>query len=106
MLASKLSVPHCENLKPHYAETFCRWTENFAEDRGAIASLSPDYDERFLRMWDMYLQSFKAGFRYGGLHLYQMLFYPKEQPWPLETPMNFSEDFQLERPSIRELAAL
>ena len=106
MLMAKLSVAHCENLKPHYAETFRRWTINFDHNRQAIADLSPEYDERFLRMWDMYLQSFEAAFRYGGLHLYQMLFYPKGQPWPLETPLNFSENFQLVPPSERELAAL
>ncbi len=37
--AAKLTVAHCENLKPHYAETLKRWAENFTENRDKIASL-------------------------------------------------------------------
>lgn len=87
--AAKLSVAHCENLKPHYAETLKRWAENFTRNRTEIASLSPVYDERFLRMWYLYLQSFEASFRYGGLHVYQLLFYQGKQ-WPLEMPLTFT----------------
>ncbi|MCU0566739.1 MAG: class I SAM-dependent methyltransferase [Oculatellaceae cyanobacterium Prado106] len=87
--AAKLSVAHCENLKPHYAETMKRWAANVTTNRTAIASLDPRYDERFLRMWYLYLQSFEASFRYGGLHVYQLLFYKGKQ-WQLNVPMTFS----------------
>lgn len=87
--AAKLSVAHCENLKPHYAETLKRWSENFTHNRLQIASLSPTYDERFLRMWYLYLQSFEASFRSGGLHVYQLLFY-KGKPWKLDVPLTFN----------------
>jgi cyclopropane-fatty-acyl-phospholipid synthase len=86
---AKLPVAHCENLKPHYAETMKRWAKNFTENREKIASLSPNYDERFLRMWYLYLQSFEASFRYGSLHIHQILFYKGKQ-WPLDVPLNFS----------------
>ncbi|MGI0484266.1 class I SAM-dependent methyltransferase [Pantanalinema rosaneae CENA516] len=77
--AAKLSVAHCENLKPHYAETLKRWASNFTTNKTTITSLDSRYDERFLRMWYLYLQSFEASFRYGGLHVYQLLFYKGKQ---------------------------
>lgn len=89
LLSAKLSVAHCENLKPHYAETLKHWAINFSKNRNQIASLSKSYDERFLRMWHLYLQSFEASFRYGGMHLYQLLFYKGKQ-WQLNTPLVFS----------------
>jgi cyclopropane-fatty-acyl-phospholipid synthase len=87
--AAKLPIAHCENLKPHYAETLKRWDANFNAHRATIATLSPAYDERFLRMWDLYLQSFEASFRYGGLHVYQLLFY-KGKSWRFGLPLSFS----------------
>lgn len=86
---AKLPVAHCENLKAHYAETMKHWAENFTQNREKIASLGTTYDERFLRMWYLYLQSFQASFRYGSLHLHQILFYKGKQ-WPLDVPLNFS----------------
>lgn len=87
--AAKLPIAHCENLKPHYAETMKRWSQNFTQNRAQIASLDPMYDERFLRMWYLYLQSFEASFRYGGLHIYQLLFYKGKQ-WQLDFPLAFT----------------
>ena len=86
---AKLPIAHCENLKPHYAETMKRWAENFTNNREKIASLGSTYDERFLRMWYLYLQSFEASFRYGSLHVYQLLFYKGKQ-WQLDFPLRFS----------------
>ncbi|NEP17149.1 MAG: methyltransferase domain-containing protein [Leptolyngbya sp. SIO4C1] len=84
--AAKLTVAHCENLKPHYAETLKRWGENFTRHQAAIAALSPRYDDRFQRMWYLYLQSFEASFRYGSLQVYQLLFY-RDKQWPLAIPL-------------------
>ncbi|MEA5597733.1 cyclopropane-fatty-acyl-phospholipid synthase family protein [Rivularia sp. UHCC 0363] len=86
---AKLPVAHCENLKPHYAETMKRWAINFTNNRDKISSLGKTYDERFLRMWFLYLQSFEASFRYGSLHVHQILFYKGKQ-WPLHIPLSFS----------------
>lgn len=86
---AKLPIAHCENLKPHYAETMKRWAENFTNNREKIASLGSTYDERFLRMWYLYLQSFEASFRYGSLHVYQLLFYKGKQ-WRLDFPLTFN----------------
>ena len=84
---AKLPIAHCENLKPHYAETLKQWAANFTSNRAKIASLDPAYDEKFLRMWYLYLQSFEASFRYGGLHVYQLLFYQGKQ-WRLDVPLS------------------
>jgi cyclopropane-fatty-acyl-phospholipid synthase len=87
---AKLSVAHCEDLKPHYAETLKRWAQNFVGNRNQISQIGTTYDERFLRMWYLYLQSFEASFRYGSLHVYQLLFYQGKQ-WPLKTPLTFTD---------------
>lgn len=87
---AKLPVAHCENLKPHYAETLKRWAINFTKNRDKIASLGATYDRRFLRMWYLYLQSFEASFRYGSLHVYQLLFFKGKQ-WRLDFPLMFNQ---------------
>ena len=86
MRIAKLSIAHCENLKPHYAETLKRWCENFIANREAIAALSPRYNQRFQRMWRLYLQSSAASFRYGSVHVYQVLFF-RDKQWTLEIPL-------------------
>ncbi len=86
---AKLPVAHCENIKPHYAETMKRWAINFTNNRDKIASLGATYDQRFLRMWYLYLQSFEASFRYGSLQVYQLLFYKGKQ-WRLDFPLTFN----------------
>lgn len=87
--AAKLTVAHCENLKPHYAETLKRWAENFTENREQIASLGSNYDERFRRMWYLYLQTSETSFRYGSLGVHQLLFF-KGKEWKLDIPLNCS----------------
>lgn len=89
MRRAGLTVGHVENLKLHYAETLRHWKEKFNKNRGAIQKLSPVYNEEFMRMWDYYLQVCEAGFRYGELHLYQILFC-KGPKWTL--PMRFEFD--------------
>jgi cyclopropane-fatty-acyl-phospholipid synthase len=42
------------------------------------------YDERFVRMWRLYLAGSAAGFRSGTLQLYQVVFAPhgnNDVPW-------------------------
>lgn len=66
-------IGHIENFKPHYAETLRHWKENVDRNAEEIRDIG-GFDERFFRMWDFYLQSCEAGFRYGTLQLYQVLF--------------------------------
>ena len=51
---------HLEDLTPHYAETLRRWRENFEAATDELAALG--YDERFRRLWRMYLSYCEAGF--------------------------------------------
>jgi cyclopropane-fatty-acyl-phospholipid synthase len=83
-----LLVGHVENLKPHYAETLRLWRAKFAANRDTIRALGPQYDTRFLRMWDYYLQVSDATFRHGACQLYQLLFC-KGQKWTLPMRMTF-----------------
>jgi len=88
MTATDLMVVHYENLKPHYAETLKQWARNFNHNKHKISSLSNKFDEQFFRMWNLYLQSFEAGFRYGNLQLFQILFCKGNQ-WSFSTPLTF-----------------
>lgn len=58
-----------EILRLHYAETLKRWYERFQAGRATAAQL---YDERFCRMWEYYLAACEAGFRHGGLMVFQL----------------------------------
>jgi cyclopropane-fatty-acyl-phospholipid synthase len=48
-----------EDLTPHYVETLRRWHENLAAHAEALAALG--YDERFRRLWTLYLKYCEAG---------------------------------------------
>jgi cyclopropane-fatty-acyl-phospholipid synthase len=49
-----------EDLTPHYVETLRRWRENFTANSSELACLG--YDERFRRLWTLYLAYCEAGF--------------------------------------------
>lgn len=87
MRTARLSIAHCENLKPHYAETLRKWRENFIANRETISALSPVYNQRFQRMWDLYLQSSEASFRDGSVQIYQILFF-RDKQWKLNVPLH------------------
>ena len=86
--ASGFIVAHVENLKPHYAQTLRHWKTNFDENREKVLALGQPYDHRFLRMWNYYLQGAEAGFRYGKLQLYQILFC-KGDRWKFPLRLDF-----------------
>jgi cyclopropane-fatty-acyl-phospholipid synthase len=66
---SGLFTTDVEILRLHYAETLKLWRERFVANRERIVEL---YDERFCRMWDLYLTSCEMGFRYDGLAVFQI----------------------------------
>ena len=57
---SGLWVTDCEVLRLHYARTIALWRERFAANRAVIARL---YDERFCRMFELYLTGSEIAFR-------------------------------------------
>jgi cyclopropane-fatty-acyl-phospholipid synthase len=66
---SGLWVTDVEILRLHYAETLRQWFERFQAGRARAAAL---YDERFCRMWEFYLAACEAGFRVGGMMVFQI----------------------------------
>lgn len=48
------------DLTPHYVETLQRWRKSFTAHADALAQLG--YDERFRRLWRLYLAYCEAGF--------------------------------------------
>jgi cyclopropane-fatty-acyl-phospholipid synthase len=51
---------HLEDITPHYVETLRRWRTNFTRNARRLAELG--YDERFRRLWSLYLSYCEAGF--------------------------------------------
>lgn len=58
--AADLRMTHLTDIGAHYAETLRRWRERFAKNEARIAALG--FDERFRRLWDLYLAYCEAGF--------------------------------------------
>lgn len=59
-----------ENLRLHYNRTLLCWLANYHEH---LDEVREKFDERFLRMWDMYLASCAATFHNGIIDLHQVL---------------------------------
>ncbi|MBA4418803.1 MAG: SAM-dependent methyltransferase [Syntrophus sp. (in: bacteria)] len=71
-MGEKRLVPiDVENLRLHYAATLDEWAKRF-ESR--IEDIRNMFDDGFVRMWRTYLNGSAAGFRWGELRLYQILF--------------------------------
>jgi cyclopropane-fatty-acyl-phospholipid synthase len=60
-----------ESLRRHYALTLDEWSKRFERHLPEVRKM---YDERFIRMWRLYLRGSYAGFQYGNLDLAQILF--------------------------------
>jgi len=64
-----LLVTDIEILRLHYADTIKAWSERFLARREEIERL---YDERFCRMWELYLASSEMAFREEGMMVFQI----------------------------------
>jgi cyclopropane-fatty-acyl-phospholipid synthase len=64
-----LIVTDVECLRLHYAETLAEWRRRFMARRDEALAL---YDERFCRMWEYYLASCEAAFRYQNVGVFQV----------------------------------
>lgn len=72
-----LEVLDVENLRRHYALTLDVWAERFDRNWDRIRALDPErFDERFRRIWRVYLYGCAEMFRSpnGRTHLFQVLF--------------------------------
>jgi cyclopropane-fatty-acyl-phospholipid synthase len=70
-----LSVLDVENLRLHYAQTLRHWLALY---EGASQRVRGMFDEKFVRMWRLYLAGSVAAFTTGSLQLFQVLFAPGE----------------------------
>ena len=70
-----LSVLDVENLRLHYAQTLRQWLDLYEAARGRVCEM---FDEKFVRMWRLYLSGSIAAFTTGSLQLFQVLFAPHD----------------------------
>jgi cyclopropane-fatty-acyl-phospholipid synthase len=68
-----LSVEQIETFGPDYARTLATWRTNFTASWDRLQD-DHDLDERFRRMWDLYLTLCEAGFTMGRINVEQWVF--------------------------------
>jgi cyclopropane-fatty-acyl-phospholipid synthase len=66
---ARLWITDIEILRLHYAKTLRAWRRRFEENRERVRAI---YDERFCRMWEMYLVGAEIAFRRGNHLVFQM----------------------------------
>jgi len=69
-----------ELLRLHYAETLRLWRERFMKQRDKAAEI---YDERFVRMWELYFIICELGFRNQELMVFQLQLTKQLETLPL-----------------------
>ncbi|MEQ1871048.1 MAG: cyclopropane-fatty-acyl-phospholipid synthase family protein [Vicinamibacterales bacterium] len=66
-----LSVYHAENWGTHYARTLREWRARFHQQLDGVRALG--FDDRFIRMWDLYLASCESAFLERHAGVFQIL---------------------------------
>ena len=64
----------------HYARTLAEWRERFMAKRPEVVAM---YDERFAKMWEIYLSACEGAFRYGSSCVFQIQLGRKRDAVPL-----------------------
>jgi cyclopropane-fatty-acyl-phospholipid synthase len=80
-----------EDITPHYAQTLACWRERFLEASPRLADLG--YDERFRRLWELYLCYCEGGFRERRIQDVQLLLAKpayRSEPLGAETLLSLS----------------
>ena len=67
----RLYILDVESLRRHYNKTLLCWNKNFQAHRDEVVKM---FDERFARMWELYLCSCAATFWNGVIDLHQIIF--------------------------------
>lgn len=70
MANDNFHVLDVENLRMHYNKTLLCWVKNYKAQLDAVRKM---FDERFIRMWDLYLCACAATFYNGIIDLHQIL---------------------------------
>ncbi len=87
-----LWVTDLEVLRLHYAQTLREWRRRFEAQREEIARI---YDERFCRMWEFYLVSSEAAFRWFGMMNFQIQLSKRVDALPLTRDYMVAEERRL-----------
>ncbi|MGH8326201.1 MAG: class I SAM-dependent methyltransferase, partial [Steroidobacteraceae bacterium] len=69
------SILDVENLRLHYARTLTHWLGRFEANADRVRHM---FDEKFVRMWRLYLAGSIAAFNTGTMQLFQVVFAPRE----------------------------
>ena len=77
---SGLILSDVEVLRPHYADTLRNWYKNFKKAEEQVLDL---YDERFVRMWESYLNLSELSFRKGDNVVFQLVLTKKRDTFPI-----------------------
>jgi cyclopropane-fatty-acyl-phospholipid synthase len=78
-----MQMVHLQDLTPHYVETLRRWRDNFIDRASELDRLG--YDERFRRLWTLYLTYCEAGFAERRILDLQLLL--AKPRWPDALPV-------------------
>ena len=70
MSEKNFHIQDIENLRMHYNKTLLYWEKNYRENLDEVRKM---FDERFIRMWDLYLSACAATFHNGIIDLHQIL---------------------------------
>jgi cyclopropane-fatty-acyl-phospholipid synthase len=77
---SGLIISDVEVLRLHYADTLRNWYENFKKSEKQVLDL---YDDRFIRMWESYLNLSELSFRKGDNVVFQLVLTKKRDTFPI-----------------------
>jgi cyclopropane-fatty-acyl-phospholipid synthase len=87
-----LRIWDVENLAPHYRLTLDHWSERFER---VVPKVLEQFDERFVRMWRLYLRVSSAAFREGVVEVHQILV---SRGQPEELPLTRNDIYKEQEP--------
>jgi cyclopropane-fatty-acyl-phospholipid synthase len=77
---SGLIISDVEVLRLHYAKTLSHWYRNFKNAEKEVLKI---YDDKFIRMWEAYLNLSELSFTIGDNVVFQMVLTKKRDAFPL-----------------------
>ncbi len=87
----RLWVTDIEILRLHYARTIEEWDRRFQNNRARIAKI---YDERFCRMWELYLRGAQSELLHGGSMVFHLQMARRPDAVPLTRDYLFEPSSQ------------
>ncbi len=96
----RLWITDIEILRLHYAQTLRLWRRRFEQNRDRLRTI---YDERFCRMWEMYLVGSEIAFRRAGHLVFQMQLAKTVDAVPLTR--DYMLDWERARSAVADRAA-